>query len=98
MNTVETEDLVVNTLQKALINDGLLNGKSKSTWVGTMTELHSAMMRVAGRKNSRQLPQSASSLRVVLNRVINRVRCRGITVNFSRSTDYNRTRLVTFVG
>ena len=98
MTEVNRDDLLVTTLQTVLQNNGLLTGKSKHEWVGTMTDLRKEMVRVAGRSQAKVLPQSASALRVALDRVINRVRCRGITVSFTRSTDYNRTRLVSFVG
>jgi hypothetical protein len=65
-------------------------------FLGTMTELSVALTRVLGRKNSKVLPGSPGALRVVVNRVVNRLRNRSISVRFTRTTDHARTRLVRF--
>lgn len=84
------------------INDTVLNSiltvvdsKNARVWVGTMTELKSALGRVLGRRRS-VLPGSPGALRVVINRVVNRLRNRGVSVRFLRTTDHARTRLVRF--
>jgi hypothetical protein len=80
--------------------DVILNGvlavlDKKTTWIGTMTDLQTDLVRVLGKKTT--LPRSPSALRVVLNRVVNRLRIRGVSVRFSRSTDHSRTRYVKFI-
>jgi hypothetical protein len=64
-------------------------------WTGTMTNLNSALARVLSRKQREVLPGSPGALRSVLNRVVNRIRNRSISVKFVRTNDHSRTRLVT---
>ncbi len=66
-------------------------------WKGTMTNLTAALNRVLSQHQRTLLPNSPSALRLVINRVVNRLRNRGISVRFGRTTDHTRTRLVTFV-
>ncbi len=68
----------------------------RSVWVGTMTELTSALNRVLSKKQRTLLPGSPSALRLTVNRVVNRIRSRGIGVRFGRTTDHVRTRFVRF--
>ena len=68
----------------------------QGSWAGTMTDLSSGIVRTVGKKNSSVLPGSPSALRTVLNRVVNRLRNRKISVKFGRTTDHTRTRYVKF--
>lgn len=68
-------------------------------WVGTMTDLDSAVSRaLMNTKNGVPInwPASPSALRVALNIVVNRLRNAGVSIRFVRSSDYTRTRLVEF--
>lgn len=69
----------------------------QDVWMGTMTELSAAINRVASKRQRTILPGSPSALRIVINRVINRLRNRGVSVKFIRSSDHGRTRLVRFM-
>ena len=83
----------------SMILDGIISvvvRSNKDAWIGTMTDLNSALVRVLGRKKSEVLPKSPSSLRVVLNRIANRLRSRSVGVRFVRSPDHSRTRYVKF--
>jgi molybdopterin biosynthesis enzyme MoaB len=84
--TVEVSDVLVSGVRS------LLNRRS-TPWVGTMTDLETALTRVL-RANAEVLPGSPSALRVALDRVVYRLRGSGVSVRFSRSTDRTRTRLV----
>lgn len=86
------DDIVFRSVS-TVVNDNNNGG----VWLGTMTELSTAINRVASKKQRTILPGSPSALRVVINRVINRLRNRGISVRFIRSTDHGRTRLVRFM-
>ena len=93
--------MVYNRTQKAIDNT-VLNGvltflNEQKMWVGTMTELGSNLIKVLGQKQSANLPGSPSALRVVLNRVVNRLRNRRVSVRFDRTTDHMRTRFVKLV-
>lgn len=68
----------------------------ESAWVGTMSNLTSALNRVLSKKQRTTLPRSPGALRVVINRVVNRLRNRGIGVKFGRTSDHMRTRFVRF--
>ncbi len=70
------------------------DSRKQNAWEGTMTDLNSMLVRVLGTKKSKMLPGSPSSLRVVLNRIMNRLRVRGVKVTFGRMTDRVRTRFV----
>lgn len=74
----------------------IVDKNNEDRWVGTMTELMTAMNRVLSKKQRTMLPGSPSALRVVINRVVNRLRNRGVGVKFTRTTDHSRTRLVRF--
>lgn|SRR5271169_4245188 len=74
----------------------MLDKQAQHSWIGTMTELDVALERVLGRKHSNSLPGSPGALRVAVNRVINRLRSRRVSVKFSRTKDHARTRLVSF--
>jgi len=70
--------------------------QSTSSWTGTMTRLTSSLNRVLSKRQRTFLPGSPSALRLVINRVANRLRSRGIGVRFGRTTDHSRTRFVRF--
>lgn len=71
--------------------------QNESAWTGTMTNLATGLNRVLSRYQRTLLPNSPSGLRVVINKVVNRLRNRGIGVKFGRTTDHSRTRFVKFV-
>lgn len=70
--------------------------QSNEVWAGTMTKLTNALHRVLSQKQRNLLPKSPSALRLVVNRVVNRLRNQGIGVKFGRTTDHSRTRFVRF--
>lgn len=71
--------------------------RTKRSWLGTMTNLISAIREFKlNAEEKRVMPKSPSALRVVVNRVVNRLRSRGISVRFGRTTDHTRTRFVKF--
>lgn len=71
----------------------LLNRRN-GRWQGTMTELLDAI--TSGRQTPEAFPASPSSLRRVVDRVVPALRRRGFRVQFLRSSDHERTRLVSF--
>lgn len=74
----------------------VVEGNSASVWQGTMTDLSSAVNKMLSKKQRIILPGSPSALRVVINRIVNRLRNRGISVRFGRASDHTRTRFVRF--
>jgi hypothetical protein len=74
----------------------VVDGHTKDIWTGTMTELMAALNRVLSKNQRSTSPRSPAALRVVINRVINRLRNRGIGVKFGRTSDHSRTRFVRF--
>jgi hypothetical protein len=87
---VNVDDVVFSNVLQVLRKHG------SRTWTGTMTELSAALTKTVGKQQSSVLPGSPSALRVVLNRVVNRLRYRKISVKFARTTDHMRTRYVKF--
>lgn len=69
---------------------------SAAPWIGTMTQLNEVLAKMLGKRDRKLLPKSSSALRVALNRVVNRLRNRKISVKFGRTTDHTRTRFVKF--
>jgi hypothetical protein len=88
-NTVNVNDVVL---------DGILTviGKNHNAWSGTMTNLQVSLVKVLNKKNSAVLPGSPGALRTVVNRIVNRLRTRGVSVKFARTSDHTRTRFVRF--
>lgn len=84
---ISTDNAVLNGVLMMVDNDN---------WLGTMTDLNSVLVKVLGKKNSKMLPGSPGALRVVLNRIVNRLRSRGVSVRFGRTSDHTRTRYVKF--
>jgi len=85
---------VENTLVKSVIS---MLEKRSTPWVGTMTDLNGIVVRKVGKTGvPSSWPRSPSALRVVLNRVVNRIRNAGVSVRFVRSSDHERNRLVVF--
>jgi hypothetical protein len=76
--------------------NSIVERQTRGTWIGTMSELNTALNRVLSKKQRTLLPGSPGALRVVINRVANRLRNRGIGVRFGRTTDHSRTRFVRF--
>lgn len=74
----------------------VVENHSDGIWIGTMSALITSLNRVLSKKQRTLLPGSPGALRVVLNRVVNRIRSRGIGVRFGRTTDHARTRFVRF--
>lgn len=69
--------------------------KDRSEWMGTMTDLNTTLTKKIGAKNVPETwPGSPSALRVALNKVVNRIRNKGVSVKFVRTPDHTRTRLV----
>lgn len=74
----------------------VIRDQSESNWIGTMSRLMTALNKVSSKRQREILPGSPGALRVVINRIINRLRNRGIGVRFARTTDHARTRYVRF--
>jgi hypothetical protein len=74
----------------------VIERQAEDVWVGTMTNLTTALNRVLSKRQRTVLPNSPSALKLVINRVVNRLRNRGIGVRFGRTTDHTRTRFVRF--
>lgn len=102
-----TSNKKVNSQQKAVVlnsDDVVLSGvlsifnkqSSNYSWKGTMTGFSDVLRKNISKNESKVLPGSPSALRVVLNRIVNRLRSRGVSVKFGRTPDYTRTRFVEF--
>jgi hypothetical protein len=71
----------------------LLNRKH-GHWEGTMTEFNNAITTGLRRTTPLNWPKSPSSLRRVMNGMVNSLSRAGFRISFGRSTDYMRTRFV----
>jgi hypothetical protein len=74
----------------------MISELSANNWTGTMSNLMSVLNKISSRRQREMLPGSPSALRIVLNRIANRLRNRGISIKFGRTTDHMRTRFVKF--
>lgn len=96
-----TSKKTVKKAHRVTVDDTVVSGvmfimSSNKEWTGTMTDLGKLLHKANRRVKNRPLPGSPSALRVVLNRVANRLRCRGVSVKFNRAKDSTRTRYVRF--
>lgn len=90
-NTVKNID---NLVLETVLN--VVDSTSKGVWTGTMTNLSKSLVKFTAlsKQERNSLPKSPSALRVVLNRVVNRLRARSVSVKFGRANDAMRTRFV----
>jgi hypothetical protein len=84
-----------NKVEDAILTGVLTILDKNRIWTGTMTALNKELVKNLGKKTA--LPRSPSALRIVLNRVVNRLRNRGVSIKFGRTTDHMRTRYVKFI-
>ncbi len=90
MRNILTNKEVVSTVQTRVLS---LLQRRNGTWQGTMTALLTA---ISGRSTPEMFPGSASSLRRVVNQVVPALRREGYRVLFTRTSDHERTRVVSF--
>lgn len=89
-------NLVDNLVLESILSH--LEDAESHKWQGTMSELKLELSADLSRSKKNNLPGSPSALRVVINRIANRLRTRGVSVKFGRTNDRTRTRFVRFVG
>lgn len=87
---INVDDMILNGVLT------LVNNEPQNFWQGTMTELKTNLTKLVGKRLASYLPGSPSSLRIVINRMVNRLRNRKVSVKFKRTSDHMRTRLVRF--
>lgn len=80
-NTVEKQKIVDNTIINAIVGFVKTNGEVSNN----LTKIRSNLYRNIPASTRSILPKNAAALRVVLNRIFNRLKARGIRVNFNRS-------------
>lgn len=96
--TYNKEEMMKVEVENALVKSVVSMLEKRSTpWIGTMTDLNGVVVKQVGKTGVPSTwPRSPSALRVVLNRVVNRIRNAGVSVRFVRSPDHERNRLVVF--
>lgn len=93
-----TTNFDVNATIVSLVSD-LVSNSANGVWSGTMTEFRNELLSYVSRKERTFVPGSAASMRVALNKVVNRIsRSEKIRTNFTRTTDKSRVRLVVFTA
>jgi hypothetical protein len=88
-NILSNKEAIENVRNRVLS----LLGRRRGKWSGSMTELLSA---ITGKKVPQVWPGSASILRRMIDQVVPAIRRQGYTVEFSRTPDHNRKRVVKF--
>lgn len=92
MRNILSNTTLVKTVSERVLS--LLNRRKNTTWSGTMTDLLNA---ITPTKNVPAVwPGSPSSLRRVVNTIVPTIRRSGYRVAFTRSSDHERTRVVSF--
>jgi hypothetical protein len=86
------DQAVATTIATRIVS--LLNRRETGTWEGTMSDLNRAI--TTGRNQIENWPGSPSVLRRVVNYIRPVLTKAGVRINFSRTSDHMRTRLVTF--
>lgn len=80
-NTVEKQKIIDNTIINAIVNLVKKNGEVSNN----LTKIRSNLYATIPVSIRSILPKNAAALRVVLNRIDNRLKVRSIRVNFNRS-------------
>lgn len=91
MRNILSNKEVVQTVRSRVLT---LLQRRNGNWEGTMSDLMNALTR--GRQAPELFPGSPSSLRRVMNKVVPTLRREGYRVQFTRTTDHERRRLVSF--
>lgn len=88
-----------NKVLASVIRDRItsLVAKKGGVWSGNMSELDVALRATSRTKTPTNWPSSPSVMRKVVNNVIYTLRRSGVKVNFTRTTDHMRKRVVEFV-
>lgn len=90
MKNITSNKEVINSVFTRVIS---LLERRKGTWEGTMSDL---LTGISGRRAPEVFPGSASSLRRIVNKMVPAIRREGYRVEFLRTSDRARTRLVSF--
>jgi len=96
-NSNSSVGVVKNSEVKTLVQERILSvlKRNKNGWEGTMTELLSRISNV--RKQPEVWPGSASSLSRIVSSLTRSIQRAGYKVEFSRTPDRERMRLVRFM-
>jgi hypothetical protein len=94
-NRINVQPEVRTAIEARIIS--LLGRTRTGAWEGTMTDLNTAITAVSKRATPANWPATPSVLRRVVNVVIPSLRRSGVRVQFTRTTDHMRTRMVSFV-
>ena len=73
------------------------NKDKVNAWTGTMTQLDRALRRVIAMRTVEKWPASPSAMRLAINNAVSSLRRSGVRVEFSRTPDHMRRRIVEFV-
>ncbi len=90
MRNVLSNKEVITTVRSRVLN---LLQRRNGSWQGTMSDLLDA---ISSGRRPEVWPGSASSLRRVVDQVVPSIRRQGYRVQFTRTTDHERRRLVSF--
>jgi|ERR1700722_2931199 len=89
--TVKLDTDVLETIRTRILT--LVDRQDSGIWVGTMTDLRSA---IGFSRSKASFGTNPSVLRRVVNTVASSLRKQGVSVKFGRTTDHMRTRFVAF--
>jgi hypothetical protein len=86
-------------MREELVLNSVLNFINMNPeWVGTMTTLRTKLTRMLGKNLSENLPKSPAALRMTLNKIVNRLRVRRVSVKFGRTHDHAGVKYVKFLA
>jgi hypothetical protein len=90
----------VNSVEDVVLEGVLavVDSHDESVWEGSMSDLRESLVSSLPRNLASEVPQSPNGLRVQLNKVVNRLRARGVGVKFSGDFPRTHRRLVTFTS
>lgn len=91
MRNILTNKKVAKAVRTRVLS--LLERRRNGKWQGTMTDL---LLAITGSETPEVWPGSPSSLRRIVDRVAPSIRRAGFKVEFSRTTDHNRKRVISF--
>ena len=82
-NIVQKQKTVDNIILNAVQN--VVSKRGDKGIDATLTQVQKTIYTNISKEDRKILPKSPSSLRIVLNRIINRLKVRGIRLNFTRT-------------
>jgi hypothetical protein len=92
MNILDIDNLVLNQIL-SIVRYNNTDKVPTREWKGTMTSLRKRILSKTNKLDKDLVPTTPQQLRLVMNRIANRIRTRGISVKFGRTNSERFVKL-----